>query len=59
MKTYPVTIIETLEMVVKMEAGSPEEAERKAEDGWMKGQYVLDAECFAGVTFKVEKNRRK
>lgn len=52
MKTYEVTITETLEMTVKIEAGNRLEAEQIISDRWRNGDYILDAETFQGVTFR-------
>ena len=49
---YQVTITETLEMVVEIEATSPEEAEEKVHEQWEDADFVLGAEEFAGVEFK-------
>lgn len=46
MKTYDVTITETLQMTVPIRAGSREEAEEIAEKGWKESEYVLDASHF-------------
>lgn len=52
MKTYKVTITETLEMTVEVEAGNRLEAEQIISDRWRNGDYILDAETFQGVTFQ-------
>ena len=52
MKPYKVTITEKLQMTVEIEAGSRLEAEQLVSDKWSKGDYILDAECFAGADFK-------
>ena len=39
-------------MKVTVEADSMEEAEQLVSDGWYKGEYILDAECFEGVEFE-------
>ena len=49
MKTYDVTITETLQMTVPIEADSLAEAEQKAEDNWNANQYILDADHFVGA----------
>ena len=51
MKEYDVTITETLEMTVTVEAESREEARQKVADNWKNGEYILDAECFKDVEF--------
>ena len=52
---YQVTITETLEKTISVEATSPEDAERFAEAQWINADFVLGAEEFTGVTFKAEK----
>lgn len=52
MKQYKVTITETLETEVEIEAVSKGEAERIAQDKWKNGEYILDAESFQNVAFK-------
>lgn len=54
MKTYKVTITETLKMTVDVMADSRLEAEEKVKTAWMDGEYILDAEHFTGVTFKAK-----
>jgi hypothetical protein len=52
MKTYDVTITETLQMTVPIEAESLAEAEQMAEDNWNRSQYILDTDHFVGADFK-------
>lgn len=52
MKTYEVTMTETLCKTVKIEAENRDEAEQIVSDRWHDSEYILDAECFAGVEFK-------
>ena len=52
MKAYDVTITETLQMTVPIEAESLAEAEQIAEDNWNRSQYILDADHFVGAYFK-------
>ena len=52
MKTYNVTITETLKTTIEVEAKDRFEAEQLVSDGWHRGDYILDAECFVGVNFK-------
>lgn len=59
MKTYDVTITETLKMTVPIKADSLAEAEQKAEDNWNASQYILDADHFVGVGFHAEERVRK
>jgi hypothetical protein len=54
MKTYKVTIIETLEMEVKVKAKSLDEAEQKVTDRWNNDYYILDSKHFSEVDFKAE-----
>jgi hypothetical protein len=54
MKTYKVTITETLQMEVEVEAASRAEAEQIAEDNWRNEDYILDADHFVEVTFKAQ-----
>lgn len=54
MKTYDVTITETLQMTVPIRAGSREEAEEIAEKGWKESEYVLDASHFQEVSFRAK-----
>ena len=49
MKEYDITIRETLEMTVTVEAESREEARQKVADNWKNGEYILDAESFKDV----------
>ncbi len=51
-KPFSVTITETLKLAVEVEADNPHEAEQKAFDNWRDGQYILDADHFAGVEFE-------
>lgn len=51
MKTYQVTITETLQKTVEVEANSKEEAEELVERKWNDSEYILDAEAFVGVDF--------
>lgn len=57
LKEYEVKIRETLEKKVTVEAESPEEAEAIVEQNWKDCEYILDAECFAGVEFAARKAR--
>lgn len=53
MKEYDVTITETLEKVVTIEAESKEEALKLAEEMWKNADIILDAENFADVDYNV------
>ena len=54
MREYEVTITETLEMTVAVEAESREEAQQIASDNWKNGDYILDADNFKDVTFRTK-----
>ena len=58
MKEYDITIRETLEMTVTVEAESREEAEQFARDQWKRGKVVLDASHFTGVEFHAKRYSR-
>ena len=51
MKTYQVTITETLKMTVEIEAENRLEAEQMVSDNWRNSEYLLDADHFQGVEF--------
>ena len=51
MKEYDVTITETLEMTVTVEAESREEARQIVADRWKNSEYILDADSFKDVEF--------
>ena len=51
MNEYDITIQETLEMTVTVEAESREEARQIVSDNWKKGEYILDADSFKDVKF--------
>ena len=60
MKTYEVTITETLQMTVEVEATTREQAQELVERKWNDREYILDAETFKGVDFSArEKERRR
>ena len=52
MKTYEVTITETLQKTVTVEA------ERQVEESWNNSEYILDADSFVGVDFSARTNER-
>ncbi len=54
MKTYKVTITETLKMSVDIEANSRLDAEEKVKIAWENGEYILDADNFMGAEFKAK-----
>lgn len=49
---YKVEIMEILRHVVEVEAGSQKMAEQIVNDRRKDGEYILDADNFAGVEFK-------
>lgn len=57
MKEYEVTITETLQRTVSVEAASQEAAERMVKDGWDNEDYVLGSEDFTDVDFKTTGER--
>ena len=60
MKTYEVTITETLQMTVEVEATTREQAQELVERKWNDSEDILDAETFKGVDFSArEKERRR
>lgn len=54
MKTYEVTITETLQKTVEMEANSREEAERLVEKNWNNSEYILDADSFVAAWISLQ-----
>ena len=52
MARYKVEIMEILRHVVEVEAGNQQMAEQMVDDRWKAGEYILDADNFAGVGFK-------
>jgi hypothetical protein len=59
MRTYKVTITETLQKEVTVKAGSREEAELTVKGRWNYEEYVLDADNFVGVEFSAEPVKRE
>lgn len=57
MKEYDVTITETLQKTVTVEAPNKSEAEGKVTDAWNREDYVLGAEDFVGVDIKATDER--
>ena len=51
MKEYEVTITETLQKTVSIEAESREEAERLIEDMWKDSEIILDSDDFYDVAY--------
>jgi hypothetical protein len=58
MKTYDVTIKETLTKVVSVTAVSAEAAQSKVEREWKDEIHVLSADDYTGVAFTTEPQRR-
>lgn len=52
MKQYHVTITETLQRTITLEAESKEQAEQLAEAGWNDCRYILTADDFVEVEFE-------
>lgn len=52
MAKYDVTITETLQTTVEIEARDRFHAEQLASDNWRNSEYILDAEHFQGVSFE-------
>lgn len=51
MMPYEVTITETLQKNVTVEADSQAEAAQIVSDRWKNGEYILDADNFVGAEF--------
>ena len=58
MREHTVIITETLQKEVVVEAKTPREALKVARENWDNGDYILDAEDFQGVTFRVPPRSR-
>ena len=52
MKTYEVTITETLQKTVEVKASCHAKAEDSVRTAWENGVHVLDADAFTGVDIK-------
>lgn len=59
MKKYKVTITETLQMEVEVDAPNRSEAERLVNKQWIGGDHILDADHFKDVDFKAELIQRE
>lgn len=57
MKEYEVTITETLQKTVSIEAESREEAERLIEDMWKDSEIILDSDDFYDVAYTAGKEK--
>lgn len=51
-RTFKVTITETLEHIIDIEAENQYEAEQIIFDKWKNGEYILGSENFVDVKFK-------
>lgn len=58
MREYEITIRETLEKTVTVEAESRDDAIYLAERLWKDGYYILGSEEFVGVDFEEKKTER-
>ena len=58
MSMHHVKITETLTMTVEVEADNELRAEQQVHDKWRNGEYVLDSDNFAGVTFESINNEK-
>jgi len=54
MKTYSVTITETLQKTVEIRASSSEQAEEMVNEQWYKGVHILDSDNFKTVSFEAK-----
>lgn len=54
MKEFEVTITETLQKTVSIEAETKEEAKQLVEDMWKEGDIILDADNFADVEYAAD-----
>lgn len=54
MKTYAVTITETLQRTVEVKANSQAAALSMVEDGYAASEYILDSSDFTGVNFRAK-----
>ena len=57
MKEFEVTITETLEKKITVEALSRDEAEQAARDMWNDADIILDADDFIDVSFKTDEGK--
>ena len=49
---YDVTVTETLEQIIRVEARNPEEAEQLVAKDWVNREFVLDADNFTCAEFQ-------
>lgn len=54
MKRYYVSVTETLNKVVSVDAESPKEARQKVNDAYVQGDIVLDDDDFSCVEMEIE-----
>jgi len=59
MKEFEVTITETLQKTVSIEAETKEEAKQLVEDMWKDGDIILDADNFADVEYATDTYRQE
>ena len=59
LKEFEVTITETLQMKVTVEARNQSEAEGMVEEGWIGNEYLLDADHFKGAKFEAALVKRE
>lgn len=57
MKEFDISIKETLEKTVTVEAATREEAEEAVKQAYYNSEYILDAENFTGVDFAIQEER--
>lgn len=50
---FHVTVTETFQLTIAIEANSKEQAEQLVSADWRKREFTLGPECFAGVEFDV------
>lgn len=50
-RKFHVTVTETFQLTIAIEADSKEKAEQIVSTDWRKGEFTLGPECFAGVDF--------
>lgn len=54
MKTYSVTITETLQKTVEIRASSSEQVERMVNEQWYKDEHILDSDNFKTISFEAK-----
>ena len=57
MKTYYISVTETLNKIVEVQAEDSSEALQKAEDAYYNGEIVLDSEDFVDTEFEDDTER--